>query len=171
MDKDSKYGAAEDWAHGGARALVRLHEQNLRSFLATWKRAKAGGVSLPKTDDPAYASMEALLFHMLRAARGYFGGLCGMLEIEPPALPDPPIPDPALDPGSVGPVEAGAQAFLDELLHAYRTTFRGATEEEFYRRTGEAPWKVVYCVDAMFEHAVMHPIRHSLQLDDLLANS
>ena len=29
-------------------------------------------------------------------------------------------------------------------------------------------WKVTYCIDGMLEHAVMHPIRHRVQLEALL---
>ncbi len=29
-------------------------------------------------------------------------------------------------------------------------------------------WQTRYCIDSMLEHAVMHPIRHAFQLDELL---
>jgi hypothetical protein len=32
-------------------------------------------------------------------------------------------------------------------------------------------WNVHYCIDAMLEHAVMHPIRHTFQLQELLAKA
>ena len=31
-------------------------------------------------------------------------------------------------------------------------------------------WQTRYCIDAMLEHAVMHPIRHRFQLDELLGD-
>jgi hypothetical protein len=31
-------------------------------------------------------------------------------------------------------------------------------------------WKPRYCIDSMLEHAVMHPIRHTFQLNELLKN-
>ena len=39
------------------RALVLLHDDHLRQFLVTWKRAKAASVVLPKTEDEDYASI------------------------------------------------------------------------------------------------------------------
>ena len=41
------------------------------------------------------------------------------------------------------------------------------------RRQGGTPeypsqWKTRYCIDSMLEHAVMHPVRHAFQLDELL---
>ena len=29
-------------------------------------------------------------------------------------------------------------------------------------------WHTRYCIDAMREHAVMHPIRHAFQLEELM---
>jgi hypothetical protein len=29
-------------------------------------------------------------------------------------------------------------------------------------------WQTRYCIDAMLEHAVMHPIRHAFQLEELM---
>lgn len=48
---------------------------------------------------------------------------------------------------------------------------RGVTDDT--RKISETPeypsrWKTLYCVDAMLEHAVMHPIRHAFQLEELM---
>ena len=75
------------------RALVLLHDEHLRRFLVVWKQARAASVTLPQTEDPAYVSLDTLLRHVLRAARGYMTWMCEVLE-----LPDPEIlvtPDPA----------------------------------------------------------------------------
>ena len=66
--------------------MVLLHEEHLRRFVHTWRVALANSVSLPPTDDPAYASLEALGRHVLSAAGGYMIWMCEML-----ALPDPGI--------------------------------------------------------------------------------
>jgi hypothetical protein len=50
------------------RALVLLHEEPLRRFVRSWRLALANSVSLPPTDDPAYASLGALGQHVLGAA-------------------------------------------------------------------------------------------------------
>src|SRR5438128_3574092 len=62
------------------RALVLLHDEHVRRFLVVWKQAQAASVVLPKTDDPAYASLETLLRHVLGAARGYMTWMCEVLE-------------------------------------------------------------------------------------------
>jgi len=39
------------------RALVLLHDQQLRRFFVVWNQARAAVIALPATDDPAYASL------------------------------------------------------------------------------------------------------------------
>src|ERR1039457_2997842 len=51
------------------RAMVLLHEEHLRRFVHTWRLALGPSVSLPPTDDPAYASLGALGRHVLGAVR------------------------------------------------------------------------------------------------------
>jgi hypothetical protein len=64
--------------------MVLLHDEHLRRFVQTWKLALANSVRLPHTDDPAYASLDALGRHVLSAAVGYRIWMCEKL-----ALPDP----------------------------------------------------------------------------------
>ena len=65
----------------GARALVILHERRLRSFVEVWRQAKAADLKLPVTDDSDYESLETLLVHVVRAARGYMVWMCESLEL------------------------------------------------------------------------------------------
>ena len=51
--------------------MTLLHEEHLRAFVVVWRAARQAGVALPATADPNYASLEVLLQHVLRAARGY----------------------------------------------------------------------------------------------------
>ncbi|HUI56652.1 MAG TPA: hypothetical protein VLY04_16865 [Bryobacteraceae bacterium] len=68
------------------RAMVLLHEEHLRRFVQTWRRAMALPVSLPPTADPNYASLGALGRHVLSAAGGYLVWMCEVLR-----LPDPGV--------------------------------------------------------------------------------
>ena len=145
-----------DYVHRGARALVLLHETHLRAFLATWKRARAAGVHVTDPDDGAYESPEALLAHVLGAARGYMVWCCEML-----GLPDPDIrPTPAEDV-----IEAEADTHLAHLLERWNLPLREVEPARFEDRVYESRWGTPYCIDAMLEHAVMHPIRHAFQIE------
>lgn len=148
------------YVHNGARALVVLHDRHLREFVAVWHRAVAADVTLPQTDDPSYASLDALLRHVLRAARGYMTWICQQLD-----LPDPQI---RATPGD-DEIAAEADAYLDHVLDGWRTPLAGVTEEQADRGEYTSRWGTAYCIDAMLEHAVMHPIRHAYQLERLMA--
>jgi hypothetical protein len=148
-----------EYAYGGARALVQLHARSMREFLDVWRKAKSAGLTMPPTDDPDCASLEAMLYHVLAAGRGYMTWMCEKLE-----LPDPEI-RPAPDSGDVA-TEAGD--YLEHLLECWDGPLREMTEKQSYLPEFESRWKVKYCIDAMLEHAVMHPIRHTFQLQKLM---
>ena len=142
----------------GARAMILLHESHLRRFLELWRSAKERCVSLPETDDPDYASLESLLVHVLGCARGTMRWVCAKLE-----LPDPEIeacPAPAA-------IESEAADYLEQVLTRWRLPLRRVAEDRF-GETFDSAWGKPYCIDAMLEHAVMHPIRHAFQLEELL---
>ena len=140
------------------RALVLLHDEHVRRFLVVWTQAQAASVVLPKTDDPAYASLETLLRHVLGAARGYMTWMCGVLE-----LPDPEIrvpPEPAA-------LAAEADSYMDHVLEKWRTPLQDVGDDRLETPEYPSRWQTRYCIDAMLEHAVMHPIRHAFQLEEL----
>lgn len=150
-----------EYRHNGTRALVELHENYLRRFFDTWTDAKDADLSLPDTDDPDYASHETLLMHVLSAATAYLQWICRSLE-----LPDPetrPVPDSALS-------GEEAQTYLDHVLERWRSPLVGVEEEQLYRPGYPTRRGVDACVEAMLQHAIMHPIRHDYQLRKLLEN-
>ena len=148
-----------NYHYRGARAMVLLHEKYLSQFLDTWKKAKASGVSLPQTDDHNYESFDLLLRHVLRWARGYMKWICEKLE-----LPDPEIR--AVPESDV--IEAEAEDYISHLLEQWRKPLTDVPEDKYYKPEFTAPWKSNYCIDAMLEHAVMHPIRHDFQLREII---
>jgi len=148
-----------DFKWRGARALVALHEEHLGHFLNVWRRAKASGTSLPDVDDPDYASFDALLGHVLRWARGYITWICEQLELPDPGIK--PVPD-------VDVIASEAEYYLKHVLNKWSTPLRAVPVERFYDRVYTAPWGVPYCIDAMLEHAAMHPVLHSFQLEELM---
>ncbi len=148
-----------EFLYSGARAMVALHERQLRSFLETWRRARAAEVTLPETDNPNYVSIQTVLRHALVAAYGYLDWMCEKLELPDPGLEPPP---------EVDDVEAQADAYLEHLIERWRTPLTGVERGRFFKPIYRSRWGVDYCVDAMLEHAVMHPIRHQFQLENLL---
>ena len=76
----------QKYKYNGARSLVLLHETHLTSCLKTWQESKSISAEMPETDDSDYQSLDTLLRHILRAARGYMTWICDKLD-----LPDPEI--------------------------------------------------------------------------------
>jgi hypothetical protein len=71
--------------------MVLLHEEHLRRFVHTWRRALAASVSLPPTDDRSYASLAALGRHVLGSAGGYMVWMCEVLTLPDPGIRPAPV--------------------------------------------------------------------------------
>lgn len=151
----------DGYHYRGARALVILHDREMRRFVDTWRRADAAGVALPPTPNTHYSSRAHLLRHVLRSARGYMVWMTSHLGLPDPGIDEPP---------EVEVVAERADAYLEHLLERWRTPLMEVPEERF-----EVPytsyWGEPFTIDSMLEHAVMHPIRHRFQLEELLQNA
>jgi len=142
-----------EYKYKGALALVELHEIHIRRFAETWKKGRDAGIKLPETDDPYYKSMDTLVFHVLRSARNYMVWICSKLN-----LPDPQIELPSEN------VAADTETYINYLVEKWEIPLAQTEEKYFHETTYTSNWGVDYCIDAMLEHAVMHPIRHEYQL-------
>ena len=149
------------YKYAGAKALVKLHEMHLQSFYETWKEAKRLNIKLPDSDDPYYKSLDTLLYHLLRSARGYMIWMCDKLGIADPQIRETP-------PAEM--IEEKAVEQLAHLFERWRIPLANVEPELFEDRVYKSNWNVEYCIDAMLEHAVMHPIRHEFQLKNLINN-
>jgi uncharacterized damage-inducible protein DinB len=149
----------QKYKYNGARALVLLHEKHLKILLQTWREAKRANIKLPETEDQDYQSLETLLFHIFRAARGYMTWMCEKLDLPEPGINHPP---------DMQVIEQEADTYLDHLLEKWRTPLVDVEPEKFETKTFPSRWGTEYCIDAMLEHAVMHPIRHEFQLRNLI---
>lgn len=149
----------EEYSYRGARALVLLHEEHINSFWEIWQQAKTKGVLLPETSDPDYESMETLLVHVLRSAGGYMRWICQKLELGDPQIGQVPTADK---------IEKEAEKYMEHLFERWRIQLISIKEEKFFGEVYKSNWGVDYCIEAMLEHAVMHPIRHEFQLKELI---
>ena len=151
--------AEPEYAWAGARALVTLHARSLEEFLEVWKRADAADLALPETKDRSYASRETLLVHVMSCAAGYLTWICENLELPSPQLEVRP---------EVEGFTARADDYMREVLAAWDTSLRTVREEQADQPVFLSRWGTPYSIDAMLEHAVMHPVRHSFQLRGLM---
>ena len=108
------------YKYNGAKALVALHEIHLRSFYKTWQEAKKTGAKLPETDDPYYKSLDTLLYHLLRSARGYMIWMCKQLNLSDPQIDEAPLPEVVVE---------KAESYLDYLTDTWRYPLKDVPPE------------------------------------------
>lgn len=146
------------YKYGSARTLVNLHNQYILDFLPVSGKAKAVNLPLPETDHPGYVSLETLLMHVLNAARSYMVWMANKLE----------LPSPQIDPVPTAEfVEEKAADFLTHLIEKWKTPLQ-IVEETSFDKIFESNWGVLFSIDSMLEHAVIHPILHRVQLEELI---
>lgn len=142
------------------RSLVELHERELRSFLEVWHRFVASGLPLPESHgDPDYESHERLVGHVLMAARGYMtriGEWVGRPVTDVDASTEP------------NDVAGRTATFADDVLAGYRRHMALVTTEELEPQAHRTRWGELMSVENLLEHAVVHPMRHRIQLERIL---
>ena len=142
------------------RSLVELHERELQSFLATWKRFVAADLPMPEANgDENYQDRERLGGHVLMAARNYLTRI-GEWVGRPVSDLDASADARAL--------AARAPAFADEVLAGYRRHLAAITDQELEPQVHRTRWGDLMSVENLLEHAVVHPMRHRIQLERIL---
>jgi hypothetical protein len=143
------------------RSLVELHERELPAFVATWRRFARSGKPMPEAyGDPAYESPDHLVSHVQGSARGYLLWVWEVLERPIEGLPltrDPAMIVPRLE------------AFMAETLDGWRTHLAALENEQLAPRQYLSRWGEPHTIEQMLEHAVVHPMRHRIQLERILA--
>lgn len=148
-----------EFKYNGARTLIILHEKNIHSFFSTWIKAKKLNITLPITDDKDYESLETLLRHVLRSSGGYITWICDKLNLPDPLITKPP---------ALNFIESAGSEYINYLLDKWRTPLTKIEEEDFHSPSYRSNWGADYCIEGMLEHAVMHPLRHEFQLEQLI---
>ena len=142
------------------RSLVELHEMELRSFLATWKRFKASGKPMPEAHgDADYENPERLVAHAQGAARSYMMWIREVLEqpvTDLELIRDPAVIVPKLD------------AYMEETLAGWRRHLAPLEDAQLAPTQYKSRWGELFTIDQMLEHAVVHPMRHRIQLERIL---
>ena len=143
------------------RSLVELHEKELQGFVAIWKRFVASGKPLPEArGDADYESPERLVAHVQGSARGYLLWVWEMLEHPVEGLPlirDASVIVPRLE------------AFMNETLDGWRRHLASLEDHQLAPKQYLSRWGEPHTIEQMLEHAVVHPMRHRIQLERILS--
>jgi hypothetical protein len=78
-----------------------------------------------------------------------------------------PVTDVDLDNDQVS-VAAKGRAFLDEVLAAWPRHLEPLEDAELAPAAYTSRWGEAYNIEQMLEHAIVHPMRHRIQLERLL---
>ena len=144
------------------RSCLELHEIELRRFFDTMDRFRASGAGLPGSDDPSYQSPDHLSGHVVRAARNYLTwiGECVKRPVVDVDLDNDPLT-----------VAGKGRAFMEVVLAAWRRHLVALEDRELSPEVYTSRWGEPYTVEQMLEHAVVHPMRHRIQLERLMASA
>ncbi len=142
------------------RSCVELHEIEINRFFTTWEAFCASEVQLPKTSDPSYETPEHVGGHVLRAARNYLTWI-GACVKRPAADLDPE--------NDLVRIARKGRVFLDEVLAGWRRHLSELEDSELAPATYKSRWGEDYNIEQMLEHAVVHPMRHRIQLERLMS--
>jgi len=142
------------------RSCVELHEIEVRRFHDTWLAFRASGTPLPATDDPSYQSNEHLAGHVLRSSRNYLTWIGDCVKRPVTDL------DSETDPVAIA---GRSAAFMEEVLAGWRRHLALLEDRELAPVTYKSRWGEDYNIEQMLEHAVVHPMRHRIQLERLAA--
>jgi uncharacterized damage-inducible protein DinB len=145
------------------RSLLELHDAELRAFLATWRRYARAGVPMPEAHgDEDYETIDRLGTHVLKAARSFLARITEWLG------------RPAVDLDMAEDVQdltARADEFAESLLEAYKRHLSSATDEEIGAWVHKTRQGNAISIEMLLEHALVHPMRHRVQLERILANT
>jgi len=149
-----------DFKSRAVMSLVELHEQEWRRFWETWDRFVAAGAPMPDArGDADYQSANHLVGHVARAARNYLTWIGDQLGR--------PVKDVDLEMDSLK-IAARAKEFVAEILAAWRRHLPAVEDSELEPATYKSRWGVPFTIESMLEHAVVHPMRHRIQLDRIM---
>jgi uncharacterized damage-inducible protein DinB len=142
------------------RSLVELHEREMRKFFETWDRFVDSDLPMPEAHgDPDYQSRDHLVGHICRAARGYLTWIGDQLGR--------PVKD--VDPETDAlRIALRAKEFIEGVLAGWRRHMPAIEDAELEAKTYTTRWGVQMTIESMLEHAVVHPMRHRVQLERIL---
>jgi hypothetical protein len=82
------------------------------------------------------------------------------------------LPDPGVRPAPDAiAIDRDADSYMEHVLERWGAeALREISDEQLETPEYPSRWRTRYCIDSMLEHAVMHPIRHAFQLEELIGN-
>ena len=150
----------EDYRKGAIGALMDEYEKaafELKSVLENI--SEADYTRIVEGESEHCRSIEVIMNHVVRAGYGYSKYIRDALSMDALPVEDRQIPQ----------TEIGGE--IDKMLAYTAEIFEGErsiTDEEMENIYFKTRWGVTYNIDQLFEHAIVHILRHRRQIEKFL---
>lgn len=149
----------EEYRTGAIGSLLDEYERavgDLKMVLAEVSTEAFTKIADANTKDEDCRSIETIMNHVLRAGHGYVRLIRTALAMDVPAAAEYSI------------AKSDLNHELDRMVGAAVAIFEerpGTTDEEITELLINSRWGVVYNIDQMLEHAIVHVLRHRRQIE------
>lgn len=149
----------EDYRKGAIGALLDEYERaffELKAIVENVGEDYYNCIADAKTEDEDCRSMETIMNHVIRAGYGYAKYMRDALSMESSPVEARKIPH----------AKIGEE--IEILLAHTAAIFEGErqiTDEEMNEIFFETRWGVMFNIDQLFEHAIVHVLKHRRQIE------
>ncbi len=154
---------SEDYRKGAVGALLDEYEKALFELKTVLQTVNADDYSrIVEGESEHCCSIQIIMNHVVRAGYGYANYIRDALSMDAVPVEDRQIE------------QAKISGEIDKMF-AYTTEIfegkRQVTNEEMTDIYFKTRWEVTYNIDQLFEHAVVHALRHRRQIQKFLLKS
>jgi len=147
----------KEYLYRGARSLNEIMKQNLTGFILSWDKAKNMKIPLTSTNDPDYKSYLSLLRHVFNANRRHYLWICEKLEITPE--------------NEFEYIDAELSKdflvkYIEQIYNSWTQLLSNILMDKFFDNEYDCYFGPKMGIEAMLEHAAIHPLRHKFQIDE-----
>jgi hypothetical protein len=154
--------ATKAYRQGAVGALMDEYERaavELVSILDKITDEEFERIRDTRTQDEDCRSIQTIMRHVIRAGYGYAGYMRTSWEKEPVIRWDEPV--------SRGQIPGEMKKMLDYMVETLDSKW-GMSEKEATEMKMTVRWGPVYDFEQLFEHAIVHVLRHRRQIDRFL---
>ncbi len=150
----------EDYRKGAIGSLLDEYERAAFELKSVLQKTSADDYTrVVEGESEHCCSIEVIMNHVVRAGYGYSNYIREALSMDALPVEDKQIPQ----------TESGAE--IDKMLAYTAEIFEGErqiTDEELENIYFKTRWDVTYNIDQLFEHAIVHILRHRRQIEKFL---
>jgi len=150
----------EDYRKGAVGSLMDEYERAAIELKIVLKNVSEGDYSrIVEGEDDHCCSIKVIVNHVVRAGYGYSNYIRAALSIDCLPVEDKQIPQ----------TKIGSE--IDKMLGYTAEIFEGKRQianEEMETIFFKTRWGVTYNIDQLFEHAIVHILRHRRQIEKIL---